>query len=454
MMFCTTFLSAPSEELISDEGGGLGPGCLSSFHCVVLPQDELYPPLSDASSRLSIGTRNQTCNLSSKMLVDISISSYLTGGGVCPRSASSSSQTPKCVSRESLRGPSLHMATIDIKNPEISGIQRSHNAHMNNFSAPSFPRRIKKDKGNNKKKKLTKADIGTPSNFQHVSHVGWNPNTGFDLNNLDPELKNLFDLAGISEAELKDRETSKAIYDFIEKNGGVEAVKNEVRRQAPPPPPPRSGPPPPPQHHISAPPPPPSRVIRGAPPPPPVSRPPVSAPPPPPPPPSRPGLSAPPPPPPNRGGPPLPPMPSHVSIPVAPPPPPLPPLAPASNGAPPPPPPPPGPPPPLSSEANGGDKSALLSQIREGSQLKKVEQRERPVSSSGRDALLDQIRQGIQLKSVDDNIDSAPATSAPTSGIVGALMKAMKDRSRVIHSSDDDDDDDEEDSEEEDEWED
>lgn len=46
-------------------------------------------------------------------------------------------------------------------------------------------------------------------------------------------------------------------------------------------------------------------------------------------------------------------------------------------------------------------KSALLSQIREGTQLKKVEQKERPVSSStGRDALLDQIRQGIQLKTV------------------------------------------------------
>lgn len=42
----------------------------------------------------------------------------------------------------------------------------------------------------------------------------------------------------------------------------------------------------------------------------------------------------------------------------------------------------------------------LLSQIREGTQLKKVEQRERPVSSTGRDALLDQIRQGIQLKTV------------------------------------------------------
>lgn len=38
-------------------------------------------------------------------------------------------------------------------------------------------------------------------------------------------------MCGISEAQLKDRETSKVIYDFIEKKGGVEAVKNELRRQ-------------------------------------------------------------------------------------------------------------------------------------------------------------------------------------------------------------------------------
>ena len=53
----------------------------------------------------------------------------------------------------------------------------------------------------------------------------------FQLNNLDPELKSLFDMCGISEAQLKDKETSKVIYDFIEKKGGVEAVKNELRRQ-------------------------------------------------------------------------------------------------------------------------------------------------------------------------------------------------------------------------------
>lgn len=157
--------------------------------------------------------------------------------------------------RDPPNGPALPMATVDIKNPEINNV-RSHNSHhhhhhpqhqpshqqpahqpqqqpyhLNNMlSHSSLNKRDKKAK-NKKGKKLTKADIGTPSNFQHIGHVGWDPNTGFDLNNLDPELKNLFDMCGISEAQLKDKETSKVIYDFIEKKGGVEAVKNELRRQ-------------------------------------------------------------------------------------------------------------------------------------------------------------------------------------------------------------------------------
>uniref|UniRef100_M4A8C5 Actin nucleation-promoting factor WASL n=1 Tax=Xiphophorus maculatus TaxID=8083 RepID=M4A8C5_XIPMA len=337
--------------------------------------------------------------------------------------------------------PALPMATVDIKNPEINNIrvQNSHSHHQpyhlnNMLSHSGLVRRDKKSK----KKKLTKADIGTPSNFQHIGHVGWDPNTGFDLNNLDPELKNLFDMCGISEAQLKDRETSKVIYDFIEKKGGVEAVKNELRRQAPPPPPSRSGgPPPPPPPHSTAPPPP-FRGSRGAPPPPPPSRAPISAPPPPPP--SRPGaLGAPPPPPPSRGG--------HHSAPP-----------------PPPPPPPPGPPPPpeLDGVSSGrdspspGGKSALLEQIRGGAQLKKVEQNQRaPASSTGRDALLDQIRQGIQLKTVSDLPESGPPTPAPTAGIVGALMEVMQKRSKAIHSSDDDEDEDEDDDfEDDEEWDD
>ncbi|XP_034434171.1 WASP like actin nucleation promoting factor b isoform X3 [Hippoglossus hippoglossus] len=490
MMFCTTFLSAPSEELHPEGsgvgggtamgGGGLGPGsCLSSLHCLVLPQDDLYPSLSDPTARRSVCPEERARSLVGAMLLDVSITTCAAkeeSGCIWDRvrrrrsrSASPSpSKTPKSPCSESVKGPSLPMATVDIKNPEISNVHRYHsNSQVNNIVHSAFPKKQKKAKG--KTKRLTKADIGTPSNFQHIGHVGWDPNTGFDLNNLDPELKNLFDMCGISEAQLKDKETSKVIYDFIEKKGGVEAVKNELRRQAPPPPPSRGGPPPPPPHHSSAPPPPPPARGRGAPPPPPPSRAPISTLPPPPP--SRPGMSAPPPPPPpSRGFLPPPPPPSHASIPVAPPPPPPPPPSfstPSGGGAPPPPPPPPPPPgppppaPPLLPEANKGDSvapstgtTALLSQIREGRQLKKTEQKERPVSNTGRDALLDQIRQGIQLKVRDDNTDSPPSSQGPSAGIVGALMEVMQ-RRKAIHSSDEDDDDeDDEDFEEDDEWDD
>ncbi|XP_062338758.1 tripartite motif-containing protein 12A-like [Osmerus eperlanus] len=121
------------------------------------------------------------------------------------------------------------------------GIPEINNAQVNNIVHSSFTKKENKVKGKKKKKKKrqTKADIGTPTNFQHIGHVGWDPNTGFDLNNLDPELKNLFDMCGISEAQLKDKETSKVIYDFIEEKGGVEAVKNELHKdgyhQIPPP---------------------------------------------------------------------------------------------------------------------------------------------------------------------------------------------------------------------------
>lgn len=76
------------------------------------------------------------------------------------------------------------MATVDIKNPEINNVrfhnshhhhQQSHHQpaqqqqqqpyHLNNMLSHSgLAKKDKKVKG--KKKKLTKADIGTPSNFQ------------------------------------------------------------------------------------------------------------------------------------------------------------------------------------------------------------------------------------------------------------------------------------------------
>ncbi|XP_075434411.1 actin nucleation-promoting factor WAS isoform X3 [Ascaphus truei] len=288
--------------------------------------------------------------------------------------------------------PSLNLPVLSIPNPDITSTR------YRALPAPSTS-----DKSKKGKKKFSKADIGAPSGFKHVSHVGWDPNSGFDVNALDPELRNLFSRAGISDAQLADAETSKLIYDFIEQQGGVEAVKQEMRRSdpaAPPPPPPsrtaplpppvsqgrgRSGPlPPTPSRGSSVPPPPPSRST--PPPPPPISR-----------------SGAPPPPPP---------------------PPPLPAPEPIVDSPPPPPPP----------------------------SLSGVQSSPTPAPARGRGGLLDQIRQGIQLNKVTDT-GEAPTSPQESAGLVGALMHVMQKRSKAIHSSDDDDDDGGDDDED-DEWDD
>jgi P21-Rho-binding domain len=78
-------------------------------------------------------------------------------------------------------------------------------------------------------KKLTKADIGTPSNFKHVTHVGWNAKSGFDLSGEDEALRPFLAKAGISEDQLKDRQTRDFIYDFIQSNNVEEMVRKETR---------------------------------------------------------------------------------------------------------------------------------------------------------------------------------------------------------------------------------
>ena len=57
------------------------------------------------------------------------------------------------------------------------------------------------------------------------------------MNNLDPNLKQLFDKAGLSESQLNDKETANFIYDFIEQHGGIEAVKRDQDTIPHPPPP-------------------------------------------------------------------------------------------------------------------------------------------------------------------------------------------------------------------------
>lgn len=331
----------------------------------------------------------------------------------------------------------------------------------------------KKDKGKDKKKKLTKEDISTPTDFRHVSHVGWDPDTGLDMKKLDPEMKALFEQIGLDEQSEVDEETMDFIYDFVDKHGGLNAVREDLARRQPPaaptqpasfpPPPPASrvpahpgprappppartaAPPPPPVHRGAAPPPPPGRPGMAAPPPPPPGRQGMGAPPPPPS--GRQPSAAPPPPPPNRdrmgGSAPPPPPPGNIP---APPPPPL--------AAPAPPPPPPanmggGPP---ASSSNPG-RAGLLSEIHKGTALKHVEPGHGSGTMDARGGLLSEIRSGTTLKRVDHA--SNPAPVAEPQGIVGALAAALAQRKNVIQGSDDDDDSsDDIDEDDDDEWDD
>ncbi|XP_035209353.1 neural Wiskott-Aldrich syndrome protein-like, partial [Stegodyphus dumicola] len=273
-----------------------------------------------------------------------------------------------------------------------------------------------------KKKKLTKEDISNPTNFTHVQHVGWHPETGFSLESVDKELKDFFSLAGVSDKDLNDSETRNFIYDFINNHGGVEQAKREtVQKSAPPPVPTRDVLQTPRPHRV-----PPTRSAAPPPPPPPLpSQPPAVQPA-------------------------LPSLPKSDAAPLPPPPPPPPPPPVPSAGAPPPPPPPPPPPgaKPATSDFHQStpsvdNRSALLDQIRRGKELHHVETNgnaaaNQPAGDDTRGALLNQIRQGVVLKSVSE--DSRPTSVPnPQDGLAGALARALLERSRAIHQTDESD---------------
>ena len=290
------------------------------------------------------------------------------------------------------------------------------------------------------KKKIKKEDIGMPTNFQHISHVGWDPNHGFDLENVDPNLKKFFHKAGVDEKALQDKDTRDFIYDFIDKHGGVEAALREVNSSQEeisnlvPPPPPRN-----PGSTMSRPPPP----SRAPPVPQSQSRP------------SGPSYKAPPPPAPAASQ-----AKSSSNVPLAAPPPP------------PPPPPPPSsvPPPPAPLMAQMTEKVAkpsapsslpnidtgrnnLMEEIRRGGTLRHVSpEKKNKVAADSRGELMDQIRQGVALKKVDSStLEQEPRDVCEnTPGIAGMLQRALQERGVAMGLSDSEG----EDSGDDDEWDD
>lgn len=287
-----------------------------------------------------------------------------------------------------------------------------------------------------KKRKYNKSDISNPTNFVHISHVGWDVNNGFDTHGTeeDKKLTNFLNKAGVSENHMNDRDTRDFIYEFIQTNNVLASVNSEnveeLKSPEPAPPPVPSRQPPLLPHNgtqRSAPPPPPARQ-----PPPPV---PTTTP------------RAKVPQPPSR----LPPVQTTVTAPAAPPPPPPPP-PPIAVVAPPPPPMP-------TTQTDAGTatsntlkpsaandpRNALMDSIRKGTTLKKVDTSTLSTGSGdSRSELLSEIRSGIELRPVE-NRELAPASnrasddSCGTDALADALRRALQERGRVIQSSDDDD---------------
>lgn len=100
----------------------------------------------------------------------------------------------------------------------------------------SFGKKEKKDKG-----KIDKSMISAPSDFQHVSHVGYNATSGFSVQNIPLEWKLIFQKAGITDEQLQDKRQLKVVKKFMKQNAGLVAAAAENSEPAPvkrtPPPP-------------------------------------------------------------------------------------------------------------------------------------------------------------------------------------------------------------------------
>eukprot|EP01113_Clastostelium_recurvatum_P030550 TRINITY_DN3720_c0_g1_i2.p1 TRINITY_DN3720_c0_g1~~TRINITY_DN3720_c0_g1_i2.p1 ORF type:complete len:458 (+),score=146.49 TRINITY_DN3720_c0_g1_i2:32-1375(+) len=119
--------------------------------------------------------------------------------------------------------------------------------------------------------------VSGPRNFRHVSHIGWDPEDGFNIRDIPAEWRKLFQAAGIKKSELKDKETAQYVMNIIgETLGGgatsepepeavdyqapqevYQQVEQTVPYQEPPPAASRPPPPPPPVGMKPPPPPPP-----------------------------------------------------------------------------------------------------------------------------------------------------------------------------------------------------
>jgi len=218
-------------------------------------------------------------------------------------------------------------------------------------------------------KKEAEVSISGPENFRHESHIGWDPEHGFEIRNIPPQWRKLFQAAGIKKSDLKDADTVKFVMDTISQNLPP-GTAPPMMGGAPPAPPKRTGPAP------AAP------STRGGAPPPPTTR----------------GVT---PPPPTRGGPAM------------------------GGSAPPPPPPPPG----LGAPSTRGPPGAPAAPSYEESYEENYEDDDG--GSDSRGGLLAQIRQGTNLKKAEERSSELPELDQQTSDNLASILASAMAARRV-----------------------
>jgi neural Wiskott-Aldrich syndrome protein len=113
-------------------------------------------------------------------------------------------------------------------------------------------------------------EISAPRDFRHLSSIGWTPENGFEIRNIPPEWRKLFQAAGVKKSELQDKDTAAFVMDIIQKEGGMDLLNASAAASdtsaAPSTPAPPAPPAPPPAPSVKAPiapPPPPSAKKAG-----------------------------------------------------------------------------------------------------------------------------------------------------------------------------------------------
>ena len=73
-------------------------------------------------------------------------------------------------------------------------------------------------------------EIGAPTNFKHITHIGWDESNGFEVRNLPEEWKSLFKAAGVKKKDLENKETAKIIVQAQSgQRGGTETAQGGHR---------------------------------------------------------------------------------------------------------------------------------------------------------------------------------------------------------------------------------